>query len=200
MPAAKPTALTEDGWTLGQPDLVVKSPEVSVPAVAPDKWGSIGLVPTGVTEDRWVKSVEVREVNNIPRNEGTKTVGGRFVFHHMTYQSVVAGQRENTTSWPIHEVGRNADIFPDNAGKLLRAGSVLNLFSTHLHSNGRDTKSRLLYGFNAVFSCIMLLSVLLLLNVLTYFPFKPFTWFAKASDWTSSAKNGRTNTARQNQM
>jgi hypothetical protein len=49
--------------------------------------------------------------------------------------------------WPIHEVGRNADIFPDNAGKLLRAGSVLNLFSTHLHSNGQDTKSRLLYGF-----------------------------------------------------
>ncbi len=69
----------------------MKSPEVFVPAVAPDKWGSIGLVSTGVTEDRWVKSVEVREVNNIPRNEGTKTVGGRFVFHHMTYQSVVAG-------------------------------------------------------------------------------------------------------------
>ena len=147
MPAIKPTALAEDGWTLGQPDLIVKSPEVFVPAVAPDKWGSIGLVPTGVTEDRWVKSVEVREVNNIPRNEGTKTVGGRFVFHHMTYQSVVADKRESTTSWPIHEVGRNADEFPDSAGRLLAANSSLDLSAGHIHANGHDTKAHLEFGF-----------------------------------------------------
>jgi len=147
MPTAKPTALAEDGWTLGQPDLVIKSPEVVVPAVAPDKWGSIGLVPTGVTEDRWVKSVEVREVNNIPRNEGTKTVGGRFVFHHMTYQSVVADKRESTTSWPIHEVGRNADEFPDSAGRLLAANSSLDLSAGHIHANGHDTKAHLEFGF-----------------------------------------------------
>ena len=63
-----------------------------MPAVAPDKWGSIGSVPTGLTEDRWVKSVEVREVNDIPRDEGTKTVGGRYVFHHMTYRELGAGR------------------------------------------------------------------------------------------------------------
>jgi len=147
MPETKPVALTEDGWTLGQPDLIVKSPEVSVPAVAPDKWGSIGLVPTGVVEDRWVKSVEVREVNNIPRGEGTKTVGGRFVFHHMTYQSVVPGQRENATSWPIHEVGRNADEFPQSAGRLLAANSSLDLSAGHIHANGHDTKAHLEFGF-----------------------------------------------------
>ena len=33
---------------------------------APDKWGSLGMVPTGLTEDRYVSSVEVREVNDIP--------------------------------------------------------------------------------------------------------------------------------------
>jgi mono/diheme cytochrome c family protein len=147
MPAAKASVLTEDGWTLGQPDLIVKSADVFVPAVAPDKWGSNGLVPTGVTEDRWVKSVEVREVNNIPRNEGTKTVGGRFVYHHMTYQSVVAGNRESTTSWPIHEVGRNADVFPDSAGRLLAANSSLDLSAGHIHANGHDTKAHLEFGF-----------------------------------------------------
>ena len=31
------------------------------------------------------------------------------------------------TSWPIHEVGRNADIFPAEAGRLLAANSSLNL-------------------------------------------------------------------------
>ena len=74
-------------WTLGEPDLVVKSQEVLVPAHGPDKWGSIGPVPTGLTEDRYVSSVEVREVNDIPRSGGTKTVGGRYVFHHMTYRA-----------------------------------------------------------------------------------------------------------------
>ena len=35
-------------------------------------------------------------------------------------------------TWPIHEIARNADEFPDSAGKILRAGSELNFFSTHL--------------------------------------------------------------------
>ena len=147
MPAAKAAVLIEDGWTLGKPDLVVMSPEVFVPAVAPDKWGSIGLVATGITEDRWVSSVEVREVNNIPRNEGAKTVGGRYVFHHMTYQSVVPGQQGGGTSWPIHEIGRNADQFPEAAGRLLQANSSLDLSAGHIHANGHDTKAHLEFGF-----------------------------------------------------
>jgi len=54
---------------------------------------------------------------------------------------------EGSGTWPIHEVGRNADIFPDNAGKLLKANSSLVFASAHIHSNGRDTKARLLFGF-----------------------------------------------------
>jgi mono/diheme cytochrome c family protein len=146
MPTAKSAAATEDGWVLGKPDLIVRSAEVTVPAVAPDRWGSIGMVPTGLTEDRWVSSVEVREVNDIPRAEGTKTVGGRYVFHHMTYQSSVPGQ-PGSTSWPIHEIGRNADQFPQTAGRLLAANSVLDLSASHIHANGHDTKAHLEFGF-----------------------------------------------------
>jgi hypothetical protein len=147
MPPAKAAATGEDGWLLGKPDLIVKSPEIFVPAVAADSWGSIGTAPTGLVEDRWVKSVEVREVNDIPRNEGTKTVGGRYVFHHMTYQSSVPGQQGTSTSWPIHEIGRNPDQFPDAAGRLLAAGSVLDLNASHVHANGHDTKAHLEFGF-----------------------------------------------------
>lgn len=146
LPAAKAATVGEDGWVLGKPDLVVRSPEIFVPATAPDKWGSIGTAPTGLTEDRWVASVEVREVNDIPRNEGVKTVGGRYVFHHMTYQSSVPGA-QGSTSWPIHEIGRNADQFPQAAGRLLAANSVLDLNASHIHANGHDTKAHLEFGF-----------------------------------------------------
>jgi mono/diheme cytochrome c family protein len=147
LPPMKASATGEDGWLLGKPDLIVKGPEIHVPAVAPDSWGDVGNAPTGLTEDRWVKSVEVREVNDIPRAEGTKTVGGRYVFHHMTYESSVEGKPGTSTSWPIHEIGRNPDVFPDSAGRLLAAGSVLHLNASHVHANGHDTRAHLEFGF-----------------------------------------------------
>jgi len=111
------------------------------------------LIPTGLNEDRYVSAVEVREVNDIPRTGSTSTVGGRYVFHHMTYESIVEGERassganEGGGSWPIHEVGRNADIFPPEAGRLLAAHSSLSLNAGHLHSNGRETKGHLEFAF-----------------------------------------------------
>lgn len=154
LPPAKP--LDEAGkWTLGEPDLILSSPEITMKAGSPDWWGELDPVPSGLTEDRWVKSVEVREVNDIEGDTGRKTVGSRFVFHHMVWTASVPGAGriedfiggDESGTWPVHEVGRNADVFPDNAGKLLRAKSNLVFFSTHLHSNGRNTKARLVYGF-----------------------------------------------------
>ena len=144
-----------DGWTIGEPDLVLRSAEVTVAAVGPDKWGSLGFVPTGLTEDRYVSAVEVREVNDIPKGGSTNTVGGRFGFHHMSYSSVVQGGEQasgnadaaSPIAWPVHEVGRNADIFPPEAGRLLAANSALSLDNFHLHSNGRETKSHLEFAF-----------------------------------------------------
>jgi hypothetical protein len=143
---------TSGKWVLGEPDLVVRSPDMTMPAIGPDRWGDIGLVPTGLAEDRWVKSIQIREVNDIPTDQETSTVGGRYIFHHMTYTSVALDEdgRElpgTSTSWPIHEVGRNPDIFPDRAGRLLRANSALALANSHLHSNGRETTGHLEFGF-----------------------------------------------------
>jgi hypothetical protein len=141
-----------DRWTIGEPDLVLKSKEVLVPAAGPDWWGDVGLVPTGLTEERYVSAVEVREVNDIPTTGATNTVGGRYVFHHMTYSSVMLGDNASgdelaSSSWPIHEVGRNADIFPQEAGRLLQANSALSLAAGHIHSNGRETKAHLEFAF-----------------------------------------------------
>ncbi len=74
LPRALDFANTDNGRS-AEPDLVLRSPRFNIPAVGPDKWGSLGLVPTGLTEDRYVPAVEVREVNNVPTDGTTKTVG-----------------------------------------------------------------------------------------------------------------------------
>ena len=54
------------GWRLGEPDLIVSTPEMLVKGDAPDWWGGIESVEIpGLTEDRYVASVEIREINNV---------------------------------------------------------------------------------------------------------------------------------------
>ncbi len=143
----------DDGWRIGEPDLVLRSREVTVGATGADRWEPIGTVETGLTEDRYVAAVEIREVNDIPKDGNSNTVGGRFVFHHLNWSSHLEDETaasfgdETTTVWPVHEVGRNADIFPPNAGRILAAGTILNLETAHLHSNGRETKAYLEFAF-----------------------------------------------------
>ncbi len=86
-PADLPKPLTFAGaneWTIGKPDLVVVTPSVSMKAVNPDWWGSAGFGETGLTEDRYVSAVEIREVNDTQNKGGSTstTVGGLFIFHH----------------------------------------------------------------------------------------------------------------------
>jgi len=141
-------------WTAGTPDLIVTTNSVTKLAGTPDWWGEIDRVPTGLTEDRWVKSVEIVEVNDVDNEQGTgrDTVGGRYIFHHMIWGTADLdenGERipSTNTSWPVHEVGRNPDIFDPDGGRLLKAGSYIVSDSVHLHSNGKDTTGHLEIGF-----------------------------------------------------
>ncbi len=147
-------------WAIGTPDLIVKTSEVAVKAVAPDWWGEIEGVPTGLTEDRYVTAVEVKEINDLPpTGSGSATVGGRYVFHHYVFStSVLDGSEVNgqsadraagdgATTWPVHEVGREADFFDLDSARLLKANSYIFSDSAHLHANGRDTKAHLLIAF-----------------------------------------------------
>ncbi len=146
-------------WNIGTPDLIVKTTEIVVKANTPDWWGEIPRVPTGLTEDRYVVAMEVKEVNDVPRTGSDRaTVGGRFVYHHMIWSTRVMDKGPDRdafsaaleglgTSWPVHEVGRNADYFDPDSARLLEAGSSLVSDSVHLHSNGRDTKAHLEIGF-----------------------------------------------------
>lgn len=155
--ADAPDALVFDDslkWKAGEPDLIVKMNDVTKLAGTPDWWGEIDYIPTGLTEDRYVKSVEVVEVNDVNNqaSSGRDTVGGAFIFHHMIWGTAMLdeeGERVPGISipWPVHEVGRNADIFDEDAGRLLKAGTAIVSDSVHLHSNGRDTTGHLEVGF-----------------------------------------------------
>ncbi len=135
-------------WTI-RPDLVVTSSEITVEGGAADWWGEIESIPIPLEKDRYVRAVQIREVNDVPTGgTGRETVGGRYVVHHVIWATRVPGAPQGqTTSWPVHEVGRNADVFAEEAGRLLRAGSEIVSESMHLHSNGRTTKARLEIGF-----------------------------------------------------
>jgi hypothetical protein len=141
MPPARVFA-GNDVWQIGTPDLIVTSPPVEMKAVSPDYWGALAPVPTGMSEDRYVAAMETKEINDSRTKQGRATVGGLFVFHHAVMN--ISGA---LAAWPVHEVGRNADIFDSQAGKLLRAGSTLAFPSVHLHANGKDTTARLQVGF-----------------------------------------------------
>src|SRR4029450_3482067 len=71
-------------WAIGEPDLIVKTTELTVKANAPDWWGEIPRVPIPLTEDRYVVALEIKEVNDVDtRGSGRHTVVGRYHFHPM---------------------------------------------------------------------------------------------------------------------
>ncbi|MDP6580866.1 MAG: hypothetical protein QF681_09425 [Vicinamibacterales bacterium] len=145
---APPAFIDVDEWEIGQPDLIVSSTPIEVPGLAPDWWGTLGEADSGLTEDRYVAAIEYKERNDMQRGVRSDTVGGLFVVHHsaLTTMGPDDGPRD-AYQWPVHEVGRNADIFDEEAGPLLKAGSKLIFPSTHLHSNGTDTTAWLEVGF-----------------------------------------------------
>jgi hypothetical protein len=157
MPPARTFA---DGaqWQIGRPDLIVSSPSFEMRAVSPDWWGWLGETTTGLTEDRYIAAIEIKEITDstdAPDPKTTterKTIGGHSIFHHLGWRPVgpsgeVFPEDVGDGDWPTHEVGRNADVLDPAAGLLLRAGSKLQFTSAHMHANGRRTKAHVDVGF-----------------------------------------------------
>jgi hypothetical protein len=158
-----PLELTGAGeWALGKPDLIVESPTVFMGSVASDWSGSLGLSPLGLTIDRYAATAEYMEVRDVGNKfaKAPPDHNGRWIFHHMTTgiqtANVVSGEEEEegesnrgAGSLPIHEVGRNPDVFPEGAGKLLPAGGYLR-WGAHIHATGlpgSESYSKMTLGF-----------------------------------------------------
>lgn len=115
------------------PDLVVTLPKDEIlPARSPDTWKDI-VVDPHLTTDRWIQAVE------------TKPTKGFRVLHH-TVTSLIADDTNlvpsdggvQGTFLNEYAVGKNGDIFPEGAARLIKAGTKIN-FNLHLHADGEDT-------------------------------------------------------------
>lgn len=141
---AKPNPVFTDGWRIPQPDMVVEMPRpYTVPASGTVEY-TYYIVPTGLTEDKWVTMSEARP-------------GNRAVVHH-----IIAFVREPGSKWlegyPLRQgvvpqrkgSGGMADAFlagyapgtvpmrlrPGQA-MLLKAGSDI-VFQMHYTANGKE--------------------------------------------------------------
>ncbi len=134
---------TSGDWAIGKPDAVfqVANP-IQIPAegVMPYQHA---LVPTGLTEDRWISAMEIRPT-------------ARAVVHHVLVFVVPAGaaqeRRKNVTDDEIsgffgaYVPGNTFQSFPEGFGKSLPAGSTLK-FQIHYTPNGTATNDQVQIGF-----------------------------------------------------
>ena len=126
----------------GAPDLIIKSPDWTVPPVGLDAWYK-PVVPTGLTEPRWVRAIEIHPA----------TVKGRKVTHHAlarlqqqepeVQRTDAAASADDASAAVLGglfmewAVGKTGEIMRPNSGKLMLPGSKI-IFETHYHSVGEQ--------------------------------------------------------------
>tara|TARA_B100001123_G_scaffold383876_3_gene456213 strand:- start:31722 stop:33155 length:1434 start_codon:yes stop_codon:yes gene_type:complete len=162
-----PIDLSEAEWGIGDPDLIVSSPVGTVPANAADWFGEWDPpTPTGLSVDRYIKAVEVKEVRVAGNNNQRKVASGKkgvgradlnlWVIHHAVITAASPEQAEVSNGpvtdgdYPFRltwELGQNAMVFPDPVGVSLPANSVVTFDSMHLHSIGEEVQARVDVAF-----------------------------------------------------
>jgi hypothetical protein len=137
-------------WHIGQPDLVVTATAHKVPASGADWWG-VYTVPSGLTEDRYIKAVEARPGSNA----SSRAVHHILAYAETTSPSLEAGASKRRTpgastataadDTPFsngeflveYSLGKGGERFPAGTGRLLKAGSTIR-FELHYHPVGEE--------------------------------------------------------------
>jgi hypothetical protein len=123
-----------DRWHIGKPDLVVSMPkEFTVKPEAADWWGNF-YADSGLTEDRYIKAVEAKP-----------SPGAARVVHHAVQTLVYDEGTDPGGVLVEYAVGKNGDVFPDGAGKLMKAGARVR-FNMHYHAIGQPVTDRTSVG------------------------------------------------------
>lgn len=140
---------TDNGWnfaeTYGPPDLVIKSPPYTQKSTAQDAWYK-PVVPTGLTEARWVRAIEIRP----------STVKGRKITHHALAR--LAQEEKTDDGQPLDidarlqnglfmewAVGKQGEIMRANSGKLMLPGSRI-VFDIHYSASNEDVTDQVELG------------------------------------------------------
>jgi len=125
-----------DKWHIGKPDMVVSLPKAyELKANGPDEFYDVDVDP-GFTEDMYISAVETK-----PEAYSFKVV------HHATV-NMIEDEAEDPVGLFFNEyaLGKNGDVFPDDSGRLIKAGSKLH-FNLHLHPSGERSLVNLSIAF-----------------------------------------------------
>jgi hypothetical protein len=117
-----------DKWHIGKPDLIVSMPKpYKLKANGPDEFYDIEVDP-GFTEDLYIQAVE------------TKPEAASYKVVHHAGLSLIEDAEEDPVGLFLNEyaLGKNGDIYPENSGRLIKAGSKIH-FNLHLHPDGKET-------------------------------------------------------------
>jgi hypothetical protein len=122
-----------NAWTIGTPDIIVKYPKYLVPAASPDLYGDL-FADIPIDSDRYIKAIQTRSA----------TAASHKVTHHALSFTVppeaIDGDQSTEGGQFLVEYasGKNAEVYPEGTGVLLKAGEKARL-SYHTHSSGEDT-------------------------------------------------------------
>ena len=120
-----PNLADPDEWNFagdfGQPNLIIPSVPIDIPASGNDLWHK-HLVPTGLTEDRCIKAVQVK-----PRGDA------KSVVHHANSNVVIDGGREGMLT--EYAMGKWGEIVPEGVCRTLPANSQVR-WDIHMFPGG----------------------------------------------------------------
>ena len=135
---------TENEWKatkeLGPPDIIVKSEHYTMPAKGQDVWWRpLSTIP--VTEERWLRAVEMRP----------GTLKGRRITHHAVAYlqqddpDALADKEMNRGYLMEWAIGKGYDLHGSDSGKLLLPGSKIS-WDVHLHAVGEEIRDNVEIG------------------------------------------------------
>jgi hypothetical protein len=167
LPKAK-TFASGTGWEIGTPDLIVTQKEPFKMYPAGSDWWSTFSVETGLTEDRWIKAVQLKPGNkkivhhfcagvvppSAPAAAAANPVGAADQYSE---EELLAAEKDRqlagesnvgngAPSFGCYLPGRAAVFFGDDTGILAKAGSRVT-FSMHYSASGEEGIDQSSVGF-----------------------------------------------------
>ena len=131
-----PTYTSDNQWFIGEPDLTITTGDFKMYPKGPDWWID-QFAEVTLTEDRWVKAMEVK-----PNN--------RKITHHAVIYAIEpdapAGTPETGVQLTEYAVGKYGDIYADNTSRLLKKGTRLR-FDMHYFAAGSEQTNHTTIAF-----------------------------------------------------
>ncbi|MFM9170883.1 MAG: redoxin family protein [Phycisphaerales bacterium] len=131
-------------WTIGRPDAVFQIPApIAVKADGFMAYQRV-MVPTGLTEDRWVKAVQIVPTDpSVVHHVLVFALSERDAADAETRRRL--GNDEAGGYWAAYVPGNDSMVFPEGMAKRLPARSTL-LFQIHYTPNGTATTDQMKLG------------------------------------------------------